>query len=366
MRIVSIIGARPQFVKAAPLSRALRRAGHTEFLVHTGQHYDPNMSDIFFEELDIPRPDVNLCVGSGLHGAQTGTMLARIEEVLVREKPERVLVYGDTNSTLAGALAAAKLHIPVAHVEAGLRSFNRAMPEELNRVVADHLSDILLCPSRTAVENLRAEGLTRGVHLVGDVMYDAVLQFTERAEERSTILKNLELESKGYLLATVHRAENTDDPARLQSIIEAFSEIEEPVVFPIHPRTRKIIAEQAGDESALADNVRAIDAVGYLDMLMLERHARMILTDSGGVQKEAYWLGVPCVTLREETEWVETVEAGWNRLVGADAKRIVEAVKLTQPLEEARVPLYGDGQVAERCLRVLESHDITPSMNIIQ
>lgn len=366
MRIVSVIGARPQFVKAAPVSRALRRAGHAEFLVHTGQHYDPNMSDLFFEELDIPRADANLSVGSGLHGAQTGAMLARIEEILIREKPERVLVYGDTNSTLAGALAAAKLHIAVAHVEAGLRSFNRAMPEELNRIVADHLSDILLCPSQTAIGNLKAEGITKGVYPVGDVMYDAVVQFSERAKQHSLIIKKLGLEPKGYLLATVHRAENTDDPVRLQKIFAAFSEIEEPVIFPIHPRTRKLLREQARGESALANNVRVIDAVGYLDMLMLERHARMILTDSGGVQKEAYWLGVPCVTLREETEWVETIETGWNMLVGAETQRIVEAVKNMQPLEESRLPLYGDGLVAERCVRVLESHDITPSMKITQ
>jgi UDP-GlcNAc3NAcA epimerase len=354
VRIVSVIGARPQFVKAAPLSRALRGAGHQEFLVHTGQHYEPNMSGLFFEELDIPKPDVNLSIGSGLHGAQTGAMLARLEEVLVKEKPERVLVYGDTNSTLAGALAAAKLHIPVAHVEAGLRSFNRAMPEELNRIIADHLSNILLCPSRTAVENLKQEGVTEGVHLVGDVMYDAVLQFSHQAEGRSHVLKNLELEPKRYLLATVHRAENTDDPERLKSILSAFSEITEPVVFPVHPRTRKIIAEQAS--LSFPANVRAIEPVGYLDMLMLERQARMILTDSGGMQKEAYWLGVPCITLRDETEWVETVEAGWNVLVGANRSRIIEAVRSFGPVESSRPPVYGDGRVAELCVRVLESH----------
>jgi UDP-N-acetylglucosamine 2-epimerase len=314
------------------------------------------MSDLFFEELDIPRPDANLSVGSGLHGAQTGAMLEGIEGVLLREKPEYVLVYGDTNSTLAGALAAAKLQIVVAHVEAGLRSFNRAMPEELNRIVADHLSSILLCPSRTAVENLKAEGITASVHLVGDVMYDAVLQFTARAEERSTMLRHLELEEKGYLLATVHRAENTDDPARLASILAAFSEIEETIIFPVHPRTRKIIAEQPQGDVSFATNVKVIEAVGYLDMLMLERQARMILTDSGGIQKEAYWLGVPCITLRDETEWVETVEAGWNILVGANGSRILEAVKGFRPLADSRPQLYGDGHVAEQCVHVLESH----------
>ena len=351
MRIVSVVGARPQFIKASPVSRALRRAGHEEFLLHTGQHYDPNMSELFFEELGIPEPDVNLAVGSGLHGAQTGEMLVGIEEVLVRKKPEKVIVYGDTNSTLAGALAAAKLHIAVAHVEAGLRSFSRSMPEEINRIAADHLSSILLCPSQTAVENLKSEGILKGVHLVGDVMYDSVLQFAERAEQRSRILTRLGLEPKRYLLATVHRAENTDDHLRLKSILAAFSEIEEPIIFPIHPRTRKITAEE---KVSFAPNVHAIEPVGYLDMLMLARNARMILTDSGGMQKEAYWLGVPCVTLRDETEWVETVAAGWNTLAGANRSRIIEAVKDFRLPEDSRSALYGDGHVAEQCVRVLE------------
>lgn len=354
LKIVSIIGARPQFVKAAPVSRALRSAGHEEFLVHTGQHYDANMSDIFFEELGIPPPNVNLSVGSGNHGAQTGAMLERIEEILLTEKPDRVLVYGDTNSTLAGALAAAKLHIPVAHVEAGLRSFNRAMPEEINRIVADHLSDILLCPSQTAVDNLRAESITRGVHLVGDVMYDAVLQFSELARQRSKILKELEIEPKEYLLATVHRAENTDDAGRLRNILTAFSKIKEPIIFPVHPRTRKAIADAGDNELQLSSNVQLIAPVGYLDMLMLEQHARMILTDSGGIQKEAYWLGVPCVTLRNETEWVETVETGWNVLAGADATRIIKSINEFHLREGTRAPLYGSGHVAEQCVHVLE------------
>lgn len=356
MKIVSIVGARPQFVKAAPVSCALRAAGHAEFLIHTGQHYDANMSELFFEELGIPRPDVNLGVGSGGHGAQTGTMLGRIEEVLIREQPAQVLVYGDTNSTLAGALAAAKLQIRVAHVEAGLRSFNRAMPEELNRVVTDHLSDILLSPSQTAADNLRTEGITRGVYIVGDVMYDAALQFAESARQRSTILQKLELETRGYLLATLHRAENTDDSIRLRNILAAFSEIEETIIFPVHPRTRKMIAEHPDGNLSFATNVRAIEPVGYLDMLMLEQNARMVLTDSGGVQKEAYWLGVPCVTLREETEWVETVEVGWNTLVDANPSRILEAVTGFRPSGNSRRPLYGDGHVAEKCVHVLESH----------
>jgi UDP-N-acetylglucosamine 2-epimerase len=356
LKVVSIIGARPQFVKAAPVSRALREAGHEEFLVHTGQHYDANMSDIFFEELELPRPDVNLCVGSAHHGAQTGAMLERIEALLLAERPDRTLIYGDTNSTLAGALAAAKLHIRVAHVEAGLRSFNRAMPEEINRVVADHVSDVLLCPSQTAVDNLKAEGITHGVHLVGDVMHDAVLQFSGLANKRSLILKELELEPKKYLLATVHRAENTDDAVRLRNILAAFSKIKEPVIFPVHPRTRKTITELSDGASQLPGNVRLIAPVGYLDILMLEQQARMILTDSGGIQKEAYWLGVPCVTLRDETEWVETVRAGWNVLTGAETARIVESVNQLQPGEDSRVPLYGDGHASLECVRVLETY----------
>lgn len=357
MKLVTVIGARPQFVKAAPVGRALGAAGHREVLVHTGQHYDREMSQVFFDELGIAPPDVNLEIGSGAHGAQTGAMLARVEEVILAERPDWVLIYGDTNSTLAGALAAAKLHVPVAHVEAGLRSFNRAMPEEINRVVADHLSEALLCPSRTAVENLSSEGITRGVHLVGDVMYDAVLRFAGVAGERSVVLGELSIEPREYLLATVHRAENTDDPGRLGAILSAFAEIGEIVIFPAHPRTRKMLGERSAGALRLPANVRLIEPVGYLDMLMLERNARMILTDSGGVQKEAYWLDVPCVTLRDETEWVETLETGWNVLTGTDPARIVAAVaKHATPPAGSKPQLYGDGRVAERCVQVLESH----------
>jgi len=353
MRIVSVIGARPQFIKAAVVSRALRQR-HSEVLVHTGQHYDANMSAIFFDELDIPSPDVNLEVGSGPHGEQTGAMLAGIEGVLLREHPAWALVYGDTNSTLAGALAAAKLGIPVAHVEAGLRSFNRAMPEEINRVVADHLSTLLFCPSQTAVNNLAAEGITRGVHLVGDVMADALAFAAERAQRRSTVLARLGIAGQGYLLATVHRAENTDDPSRLGQILGALDALEEPVLFPVHPRTRKAI-EALGYRPA--PQVRLLDPVGYLDMVRLEQSARMILTDSGGVQKEAYWLGVPCVTLRNETEWVETVQAGWNVLVGADASRIVRTVgSFVRPA--LRPVVYGEGEAAARvCMHLSLDQD---------
>ncbi len=357
MKVVAVIGARPQFIKAAPVSRVLREAGHTEYLVHTGQHYDYGMSQVFFDELGIPQPDVNLEIGSGAHGWQTGQMLIRLEEVLMAQRPDWVLVYGDTNSTLAGALAAVKLRLPTAHVEAGLRSFNREMPEEHNRVLTDHIADLLFCPTQTAVDNLRNEGITAGVHLVGDTMYDAVLQFAAVAPQRSTILARLNLTPKGYLLATVHRPSNTDDPANLRSILAAFAEIEEPVIFPVHPRTRKQIAALGMDaDPGPTANPRMIEPVGYLDMLALEQNARLILTDSGGIQKEAYWLGVPCVTLRTETEWVETVAAGWNVVVGADRARILAAVRQAQPPGE-RPTFYGDGRAAQHIVRILRSHD---------
>ena len=354
MKFVSIVGARPQFVKAAPVSHALRLK-NTEVLVHTGQHYDDNMSAVFFDELNIPAPDYNLGVGSGTHGVQTGVMLARIEQVLAAEQPDWVIIYGDTNSTLAGALAASKLHIKVAHVEAGLRSFNRAMPEEINRVVADHLSNLCLCPSQTAVDNLAAEGIVRGAHLVGDVMADALGSAAERARSQSNILERLGLTERRYLLATVHRAENTDSSERLHNIFAAFLKINEPIIFPVHPRTRHMLADL--DDSItlqLADcHIRLIDPVGYLDMVRLEQSAQMILTDSGGIQKEAYWLSVPCVTLRDETEWTETVKAGWNVLVGADVTCIVQTVRSFMPAA-AHPVLYGDGRAAERCVAAME------------
>jgi UDP-GlcNAc3NAcA epimerase len=349
VKIVSIVGARPQFIKAAPVSRVLRQR-YTEVLVHTGQHYDHNMSALFFEELDIPEPDYNLGIGSGPHGQQTGRMLEAIEQVLLDERPDWVLVYGDTNSTLAGALASVKLHISVAHVEAGLRSFNRRMPEEHNRVLTDHVATLLFCPTPTAVDNLAREGITRGVHNVGDVMYDAVLHNIGIAEKRSNVLERLELQPKGYLLATVHRAENTDDRARLAGIVEAFGLLAEPVVFPAHPRTRAALATFG---LSLAPNVQVIEPVSYLDMLLLEKHACLILTDSGGVQKEAYFFAVPCVTLREETEWVETVEMGWNVVVGIEPQQILQTLhSLTPP--RTRPELYGNGQAAEQIMQLLD------------
>ncbi len=355
MKIVTIVGARPQFIKAAPVSKVLRRQ-HREVLVHTGQHYDREMSDIFFTELAIPRPDYELGIGSGSHGWQTGQMLMRVEEVLQAERPDWVLVYGDTNSTLAGALAAVKLGIPVAHVEAGLRSFNRSMPEEHNRVLTDHCADLLFCPTQTAVDLLAAEGVTQGVHLVGDVMFDAARQFAEAAAARATILARLGLAPRGYALATLHRPYNTDDPARLRLVLDALNRLELPVVFPVHPRTRARLAEMGTAECAgtLATGLHCVEPVGYLDMLALEQSARLILTDSGGVQKEAYFFGVPCVTLRPETEWVETVQTGWNRLAWGDAETVLAAARGPWP-GDAPPPIFGDGHAAERIAALLQT-----------
>lgn len=350
MKIVTIIGARPQFIKAAPMSRALR-AGHTEVLVHTGQHYDENMSAVFFRELGIPEPDVHIGAGGGSHAEQTAKMLVGIEQVLLQHRPDVVLIYGDTNSTLAGALAAAKLHVPVAHVEAGLRSFNRRMPEEVNRVMADHLSALLLCPSDVAARNLAAEGITDGVRVVGDVMADALHAASARADQ-SQVLATFGLAARGYLLATVHRAENTDDPQRLAAILHGLADTGRPVLFPVHPRTRKAVAA-AG--LALPPNVVACDPLGYLDLVRALRDADLALSDSGGLQKEAYWLGVPCVTLRDETEWVETVECGWNRLAGADRTRIAAAVAQAQRLDSHPTLYGGDGQASLRIRAELEA-----------
>lgn len=357
LRIATVVGARPQFIKAASVSRAIaaRNAAHPndpvhETLIHTGQHYDREMSTVFFAELGLPEPAHHLGVGSGTHGVQTGQMLQHLDRVLVAERPSLVLVYGDTNTTLAGALAAAKLHVPVAHVEAGLRSFNRRMPEEINRVVTDHLSHWLFCPSEEAVRNLAREGIDERVHLVGDVMYDVMRWHLGRAGVGS-VLQRLGLDSGHYALATVHRAENTDDPDRLRGIFAALESLAAGgmrVIVPLHPRTRHALKE-SGVTSA---RLEMIAPASYEEMLALQANARMILTDSGGVQKEAYWLGVPCVTLREETEWKETIAEGWNTLAGADPRRIVEAVWRERPKGE-RPALYGDGAAAIRVLDVL-------------
>lgn len=352
MKISTVVGARPQFIKAAPVSRELRQ-NHQEILIHTGQHYDANMSDVFFEELHIPKPDYNLGIGSGHHGAQTGAILEKVEEVLLKEQPDALLVYGDTNSTLAGALAAAKLHIPVIHIEAGLRSFNRRMPEEINRVLTDHISEWLFCPTDTAVQNLAQEGITKGVYQVGDVMYDAFRFNQELARQKSQVIDQLGLQTKEYILCTIHRAENTDDPSRLKEILTALGKVQKQVVLPLHPRTRKIIGEQ-GLGDLLKENISVIEPVGYLDMIALEVNAWKLVTDSGGVQKEAYFAEVPCITMRDETEWVETVKVGWNILTGAVGEKILSAVETFEPPAE-HPPIFGDGHSAKQLISYLEA-----------
>jgi len=388
MKIVTIVGARPQFIKAGAVSRAIREFNKRsqarlnekrrmrEIWVHTGQHYDYLMDKVFFEELRLPKPDYHLGVGSGSHAKQTGWMLERIERVLEKEKPAMVVVYGDTNSTLAGALAAAKLKIPVGHVEAGLRSYVRSMPEEINRVVTDHLSTFLFCPTSQAVKNLRKEGIQPGrgrvVKKVGDVMYDSILYYSKLAGKKSSIIKDLGLglsapssrtersqtvpcRAQDYYLATLHRAESTDDPKRLKSVLEALNEIGEriPMVLPLHPRTKKMIG--AYGFSPGLKNVQCIEPVSYFDMLELERNAKAVLTDSGGIQKEAYWFRVPCLTLREETEWVETVWSGWNELVGTEPKRIVRAVNSLRKRKFSKkdADSFGDGRASRRIVDLL-------------
>lgn len=351
--IISVVGARPQFIKAAVVSRALSARGVQEAIIHTGQHYDYGMSELFFEELTIPEPAENLGVGSGGHGRQTGAMLEALEESFIRRRPALVVIYGDTNSTLAAALAAVKLHIPTAHVEAGLRSFNMRMPEEINRILADKISSLLFCPTPAAVENLAAEGITDGVHLTGDVMYDAARFYARRAPELSQTAAG-DLAEKEFYLATLHRAENTDDPRRLEDIFAALDALPLPVVMPLHPRTEKRLSELAIKPSG---SIRIVEPVGYLEMVALERAARLVLTDSGGMQKEALFAGTPCVTLREETEWVETVEAGWNVLAGADGGKIAAAVRHFQSREMTHPPqLYGDADAGGKIVSLLESY----------
>jgi UDP-N-acetylglucosamine 2-epimerase len=352
MKILTVVGARPQFVKAAPVSVAIRAAGMDEYVVHTGQHYDRSMSDVFFSELEIAEPAENLAVGSGLHGEQTARMLTLLERSMLAQRPRLVLVYGDTNSTLAGALAACKLGIPIAHVEAGLRSFNRTMPEEHNRVLTDHCSSLLFCPTLVATNNLRDEGITSGVHQTGDVMYDAVLRFGRVAEERSRILERLEVAPNGYFLATIHRAANTDDDERLRALLDELDKLPLPVVLPLHPRTRARIDRWAPDRSGL-ERVRLVEPVGYLDMLRLENAASGIVTDSGGVQKEAYFFGIPCFTLRDETEWVETTASGWNTLVPRGLGSLVRSVAEWKRPAAQPPQLFGDGRAAEKIARLL-------------
>jgi UDP-GlcNAc3NAcA epimerase len=351
VRIVTIIGNRPQFVKAAAVSRKLREE-HKELIVHTGQHYDDELSRIFFDELGVPAPDRQLGAGSASNTAQTARILAALEPVLDELRPSLALVYGDTNSTLAGALAAAQAGIPVGHVEAGMRSFDRTMPEELNRVLTDHASDLLLCSTDTAVRNLEREGARGEAHLVGDVMADVSLAFRDIAAERSTVLRDLELDAGSYLAVTAHRAGNVDPPKRLARLVALLEALPRPVVFPIHPRTRGRL-EEAGLLDRL-DGLRVVPPLGYLDFLELARHARAVLTDSGGVQKEAYLLGVPCVTLRGTTEWVETVEAGWNVLVDLDRDAALSALERRPPAE--RPELFGGGHASDRVCEVVAAY----------
>ena len=362
LNIITVVGARPQFIKAAMLSRAIIEYNSTskdikinESIIHTGQHYDRNMSSIFFEQLKIPRPAVTLECGAQNHGAMTAQMLEEIEKIILEKNPQVVVVYGDTNSTLAAALAAAKLHVPVCHVEAGLRSFNKRMPEEINRILTDHVSELLLCPTSTAIKNLKDENITSGVYHTGDIMYDAALTFGEIAEKESDILTRLNVRPGKYYLATVHRAENTDSQEAMKNIVDAFVELsseETPLVWPLHPRARKYL-QSYGMLAKMEDHpgIRICEPVSFIDMIMLEKSAKTILTDSGGIQKEAFFHSSPCVTLREQTEWVETINAGWNRLTGADKEKIINAVSNASKGKD--ITEYGTGKSAEKILNVL-------------
>jgi UDP-GlcNAc3NAcA epimerase len=355
MKIATIIGARPQFVKAATVSRALIKEGLSEIIIHTGQHFDENMSQVFFDEMEIPAPAYQLSISGLNHGAMTGRMLEKIEEVLLIEKPDYVLVYGDTNSTLAGALAASKLQIPIAHVEAGLRSFEMKMPEEINRILTDRISNLLFCPTQTAVRNLEKEGFANfncEISNVGDVMYDAVLYYKEKVKARSTIVQKQKLQGKPFVLATLHRAENTNDPARLKAIVEALNEINKQVqvLLPLHPRTRAFIHSQN-----LTTEITVIDPVGYFDMLALLENCSLVATDSGGLQKEAYFFNKFCITLRDQTEWVELLEVGANKLAGADKPLIIRYFKelISAPFA-VKNQLYGNGNASSRIAQLLK------------
>lgn len=362
MRIVTVVGARPQFIKAAAVSRVIRKE-HEEILIHTGQHYDNNMSDIFFEELHIPKPDINLGVGSGTHARQTAEMLIGVEDILLKKKPDCLMVYGDTNSTLAGALAASKLHIPVVHVEAGLRSYNMKMPEEQNRVLTDHISTLLFCPTSEAVDNLRAEGIKKGVYNVGDVMCDAVLYYSKRLDAYSKeyyfshlsgIYGKVEELSKWYI-ATIHRAENTDSYDKILEILTALEKLDEKVIFSVHPRTRKLI-----DKAVLSykfQNILFVEPMGYLDMLYFVKHAKKAITDSGGLQKETYILDTPCVTVRNQTEWTETLKGNHNILANPEHDDIVNKVLYTKIEYDVKQNYYGDGKAAYKICDLLQSYE---------
>ena len=348
-----MVGARPQFVKLAILSKRLRRR-FREIILHTGQHYDDELSRVFFNELKIPWPDFNLGIGSGNHGEQTGRILEGIEDILLKQKPDLVIVYGDTNSTLAGALAAAKLKIPLAHVEAGLRSYKKTMPEEINRVVSDHLSDLLFCPTRTAVENLKKEGIRKGVYLVGDLMYDSVLRNIKIAERKSTVMKDLALKAKDFYLVTIHRAENTDNRENLKKIVDILLSLKGKVIFPAHPRVKKFLRKyNLQKRLQIKREINLITPVSYWDMLVLEKNARFVLTDSGGVQKEAFFLKTSCITLREETEWTETLKAGMNKVTGLNLKKINRALKSKSALDNIGSHPFGDGKASEKIFKII-------------
>lgn len=362
MNIITVVGARPQFIKAAAVSRVIRKK-HKEILVHTGQHYDNNMSDVFFDELHIPKPDVNLKVGSGTHGRQTAEMLIGIEQILMREKPDCLMVYGDTNSTLAGALAASKIHVPVIHVEAGLRSYNMKMPEEQNRVLTDHISTLLLCPTDTAVDNLRKEGLERGVYNVGDVMCDAVLYYSRMLEQEpkeyyfshlSSDLGSVSAVDTWYL-ATIHRAENTDSLEKIIEILNAFEELDAPVIFPVHPRTKQLV--QQASRNRTYQNIIFTAPVGYLDMLYFVKHANKVITDSGGLQKETYILDTPCVTVRDQTEWIETLNGNHNILAKPCAEDIVNKIFDTEIETGDKHMYYGSGNAAIKICDLLDKEE---------
>ncbi|MDP7349541.1 MAG: UDP-N-acetylglucosamine 2-epimerase (non-hydrolyzing) [Nitrospinota bacterium] len=359
MKIATVIGARPQFIKAAIVSSHIKRKDEiNEIIIHTGQHYDKNMSDVFFDELNIPVPSYNLNIGSATHGKQTGRMIEAIEKILFEEHPDKVLLYGDTNSTLAGAIAASKLNIKIAHVEAGMRSFNKTIPEEINRIITDRVSDILFCPTTAAVENLKNEGMRKGVYLVGDVMYDSILYFDKISDVKTELHKKLNLNEKDamekYILVTIHRQENTDCIENLSSILNAMSQIKEEIVLPLHPRTKKTIEKE---KLSYKENIKIIEPVSYREMLSLEKNAHMILTDSGGVQKEAFIFNVPCITFREETEWVETVENGMNKLTGASTNKILDAYDNfsgnRENLHSDAGKVYGNGKSASKIIDIL-------------
>jgi UDP-N-acetylglucosamine 2-epimerase (non-hydrolysing) len=353
MKVTLIVGVRPEFIQSTPVLKELKKC-HEVLLIHTGQHYNYEMNKVFFEELNIPEPDHHLEVGSEMHGVQTGEMLKKTEKVLLKEKPDMILVFGDTNSTLAGALAGTKLHIKVGHVEAGMRSYDRRMPEEINRILTDHCSDLLFCSTKTAVENLKREGIFNNVYLTGDVMVDSLLYNKEIAENKSTILNKLDLKSKEYLVVTIHRASNTDNKENLQNIVDALSDVGETIIFPMHPRTEKLLNEYGLYNKLCSQaSIKMIKPLGYLDFLKLMNHAKKIITDSGGIQKEAYILEVPCVTLRENTEWVETVKEGWNVLTGPDKKAIIKMVYEFYP-KNMQKHVFGHG-ASEKIVELINS-----------